>query len=358
MKTSVLLCLLFGIMLLTFVHGQTAQTASPTRPSAQNRLPEKKADIVSFHVEDKGQGTLHIIYSDGTEAEIPKERGRFAVGDQTLTQEHFLDIQVADDRRHIGWLADYMICAQSYPCTAELVIYHSGHKPKYIPPPYGIMWRWKFLEGGKQIVVQGGFPHGDDMGAYALYDAETGRQLAKFSSKEEGSPPNWVQQLRRLNANSELSCISVHTPDLQNANINDINFRQGKAYTSDGSSPKDWEHTLSTDQILKPTTNREIRLIVINSNHLTGSGARDTVIAFDCVRGTLKKIFEKKYLYGVNIKIGQDDELLLTSGEWQPTDPTCCPSKEKIETYQWNQLKGTYLLKRTVIRKAKNNQPH
>lgn len=158
-----------------------------------------------------------------------------------------------------------------------------------------------------------------------------------------------------LNANSELLCISVQIPDLQNANINDIDFRQGKAYTSDGSSPKDWEHTLSTDQILKPHHNKEIRLIVINSNHLTGSGAWDTVIALDCVRGTLKKIFEKKYLHGVNIKIRQDDELLLISGEWQPTDPMCCPSKEKRETYQWNQLKGTYVLKKTVIQKAKNN---
>ncbi len=155
-------------------------------------------------------------------------------------------------------------------------------------------------------------------------------------------------------ANPELlSCTSVQTPDLQNANINDINFRQGRAYTSDGSSPNDWEHTLSTDRILKPTTNKEIRLIVINSNHLTGSGARDTVIAFDCVRGTLKKIFEKKYLYGVNIEVKQDNELLLTSGEWQPTDPMCCPSKEKKETYQWNQFKGTYLIKKTVIQKAK-----
>jgi len=198
MKTSVLLCLLFGIMLLTFVLGQTAQTASPARPCAQNHPSERKADIVSFHVEDEGEGTLHIIYSDGTEAEIPKERGRFAVGDQTLTQEHFLDIQVADDRQHIGWLADYMICAQNYPCTAELVIYQSGHKLRYFSPPYGIMWRWKFLEGGKQVVVQGGFPHGDDTGAYALYDTGTGRRLAKFSSNKKKAP-KWVQQLESSN---------------------------------------------------------------------------------------------------------------------------------------------------------------
>jgi hypothetical protein len=89
-----------------------------------------------------------------------------------------------------------MICAQSYPCKPELVIYQSGHKLTYIHQLYGVMWRWKFLSGGKQVVAQFGFTHGDATGAYALYDTKTGRELARFSSeKEEG--PDWVQQLRQ-----------------------------------------------------------------------------------------------------------------------------------------------------------------
>jgi len=193
---GLLFWLLVGITLPSLIVAQTAHNADPAELRTQSGTPAKDAHIVRSYVVP--QGLLHIVYSDETDVEIPKERGRFAVGEHTLTQDTFSDIQLADDRQHIGWLADYMIYQQNYPCTAELVIYQSGHKLKYIPPPYGIMWRWKFLEGGKQVVVLGGFPHGDDTGAYALYDTGTGRQLAKFSPRKK-KVPKWVQQLGASN---------------------------------------------------------------------------------------------------------------------------------------------------------------
>ncbi len=144
-------------------------------------------------------------------------------------------------------------------------------------------------------------------------------------------------------------CSGIGFPDLQNAEINDIKFLNKKGYSSDGlPNAKDWEHTIISDQHLKPSLEKEVRLIVINSNHLTGSGAWDTVIVFDCVRAKLNKIFEKKYLYGVKMNTNTDGELILTSGDWQPGDPNCCPSKETKEIYRWNQSKGTYILRNTV----------
>lgn len=142
MKTSIQLCLLVGIMLPSLVLAQTAQTTRPSGLSASDHPPAKDACIVSFHVET--EGALHIMYSDGAEVEVPKASGRFGDGEHPLTQEAFSDIQLADDHQHIGWLADYMICQQSYLCPAELVIYQSGHKPRYIFPPAGIMWKWGF----------------------------------------------------------------------------------------------------------------------------------------------------------------------------------------------------------------------
>ena len=207
-KASVLFWLLVVSPFLSSIVLQTAQSADLAQLPSQKRAPAKTALIVSFNVSK--EGALHIIYSDGAEVEITKERGRFAIGEQILTQETFSDIQMADDHQHIGWLADYMICAQSYPCTAELAIYQSGHKLRYFSPEYGSFWRWKFLEAGKQIVVQYGFPHGDSTGSYALYDTETGSELAKFSSTEyyaldvtkdmscrdKQKVPDWVEQLR------------------------------------------------------------------------------------------------------------------------------------------------------------------
>jgi hypothetical protein len=194
-KAGALFWLLVVIPFLSPIVVQTAQSADLAQLPTQKRAPAKTALIVSFNVSK--EGALHIIYSDGAEVEIPKERGRFAIGEQILTQETFSDIQMADDHQHIGWLADYMICAQSYPCTADLGIYQFGYKLRYFRPEYGIFWRWKFLKAGKQIVVQYGFPHGEDTSSYALYDTETGHEIAKFYSKNNKAP-NWVQQLRGI----------------------------------------------------------------------------------------------------------------------------------------------------------------
>ncbi len=193
MKNYILLCLLVGLALPYLVPAQTEQITSTSGVPA-SISPAKDAHILGFQVGI--EGVLHIIYNDGVEVKVPKERGRFAIGEQILTQETFSDIQVADDHQYIGWIADYMICQQSYPCPAELVIYRAGRELMYISPLYGIIRGWKFLEAGKQIVVQSGFPHGDETGAYALYDTESGRQLAEFSS-EVKKTPNWVEQLRR-----------------------------------------------------------------------------------------------------------------------------------------------------------------
>ncbi len=193
MKTCILLYVLISITFLPLLSAQTGQLASPSGLSSPNLPPARDADITSFHVDT--EGVLHVIYSDKSNVEVPKEKGRFTDGEHALTQETFSDIQVADDNQHIGWLADYMICQQSYPCAAELVIFQSGHELVHISPPVSIMWKWWFHNGGKQIVAQFGFPHGDEVGAYALFDTNTGRKLAEFLPAEETPPPKWLQQL-------------------------------------------------------------------------------------------------------------------------------------------------------------------
>jgi hypothetical protein len=61
------------------------------------------------------------------------------------------------------------------------------------------MWKWWFYDGGKKVVAQFGFPHGDDIGAYALYDTKTGRKLATYYPEKHKKQPAWLQQLRRSN---------------------------------------------------------------------------------------------------------------------------------------------------------------
>ena len=151
------------------------------------------------------------------------------------------------------------------------------------------------------------------------------------------------QQL--VGAAENIQCSTVAMPDLRNAKIGVMTFVDGKTCTSDGlAGGCDWEHTISKDEILRPAPEKDLRLIVINANHLTGSGLWDTVLIFDCFNGNLRKIFEKRYLYGVKIKKNTNSEITFISGDWQPDDPTCCPSREKKETYLWDLNKNSYIL--------------
>ncbi|MBZ5553099.1 MAG: hypothetical protein LAO21_10290 [Acidobacteriia bacterium] len=209
MRSGVLLLLLLGNTLPSFVVAQTTPTAKPPNVHTRLATPGKGAHIVRFYAtsEDEssksdapsGPGPLHIIYSDGSQVEIPKERGRFGDPEHPLTQDNFSNIQLADDRQHLGWLAEYMMCSQSYPCPMELVVYQAGHKLTYLFSSYGVIWSWTFLKGGKCLAMQYGFPHGDETGAFALYDTDTGRVIAQFSSKTKKEAPHWVQQLLMSN---------------------------------------------------------------------------------------------------------------------------------------------------------------
>lgn len=171
---------------------------------SQDPKPAAGAHIVGYSALNKGDehgsaqdktagsGPLRIIYSDGTNVVVANEKGDFTGCDgQVVAQADFDEIHLAKDRQTIGWRANYMVCAQSYPCPAQLVIYRSGRVQK-IAPSYGIIWGWKFLKGGEKVAMQSGFPHGDDTGEYALYETGTGRKLAEYSLKENS--PGWVQK--------------------------------------------------------------------------------------------------------------------------------------------------------------------
>jgi hypothetical protein len=64
LKTKILLCLVVGIMLPSLLLAQTAGTADTSGFRKSGHPAAKKANIVSFHVENEGKGALRIIYSN------------------------------------------------------------------------------------------------------------------------------------------------------------------------------------------------------------------------------------------------------------------------------------------------------
>jgi hypothetical protein len=146
-----------------------------------------------------GSGPLRLTYSDGTVVTIPAERGQFSDGNAVVPQTVFEQIALAPDRRTIGWLADYMMCAQSYPCPLELVIFHAGARTRKMAPKFGTIWGWMFIDGGAEVVVHSGFPHGDMTGEFTLYDVKTGTMMGSYAKTRDA--PSWVAQYLAVQQN-------------------------------------------------------------------------------------------------------------------------------------------------------------
>jgi len=190
---------LFTLSLFLFFVDSNWATEADKKPINSN----KDSRIHRFLVGD--EGNLHIYFNNGKDYLISKERGRYSSGEDVLIQEGFENIQLADDGYHLGWLASYMVCAQSYPCTPELAIIDIKKDIKYIVPPNGVIWDWMFINGGKQIVIHHGFPHGDANGVFSLYDTGSGDKQAEYSSFQN-SAPIWVKNLaNKYNSPTSLS---------------------------------------------------------------------------------------------------------------------------------------------------------
>lgn len=157
--------------------------------SQQSNAAQSINTEIIERAEVKPDGNLRVIFNNKEELTVIKEKGRYDV-----EQEGFENIQIAKNKRYVGWLATYRICAQSYACTAELVLFTNKNYQVHITPDGGIIWSWVFIHDGDQVAIHSGFPHGDAEGKYELYDVVSGKRSAFFNSDKTSAPP-WVQDL-------------------------------------------------------------------------------------------------------------------------------------------------------------------
>jgi hypothetical protein len=131
---------------------------------------------------------VHIVYDDGTDIVAPKEKDQPASTDAVL----------ADDRQTVGWLANFWVCPQSYPCPTALVIYKDGHIITKIDASNGIIWNWSFFGNGTQVGFSEGVTHGTSIPEdYKLYDVSTGGLIQKIDAANDQSP-KWVKALVKM----------------------------------------------------------------------------------------------------------------------------------------------------------------
>ena len=155
-------------------------------------LPITNAQI-SSHLIDKAyvdrSGTLHIVEHGGTDQTIAKDK------DQVGTSM----VKIAQDRKTVGWTAEYPNIGTSYPIPLVLVIYQNGRIRHRLAD--GLMiYDWRFWAHGRQVAFCTGTTHGLTTGHCELHDARTGRIVAKVDLPVDEEPldsknPPWAQGL-------------------------------------------------------------------------------------------------------------------------------------------------------------------
>jgi hypothetical protein len=130
-------------------------------------------------------GTVHIVETGRGDKVAPKEK------DQVGSTE----LRIADDKKTVGWLADYENCCTSYPLSLELMIYKDGKVRQRLGDGMTI-YDWRFWEGGKQAAFCSGTVHGDSGGHCELHDAISGRTLDTLEGCLDEDSPHWARGLR------------------------------------------------------------------------------------------------------------------------------------------------------------------
>jgi hypothetical protein len=121
-------------------------------------------------------------------------------------------------------------------------------------------------------------------------------------------------------------------------------LQNGRGFSSgdpDSAQSHDWQLDLVTDRLEQPDHLTWIRVIVVNKDHLTGTGSWQYVMAFDCQHGSLVSLFQYGS-EGVELKRLSEETLVLYQAIWKKGDPHCCPSGHTVLAYRWNPSRHRY----------------
>ena len=115
-------------------------------------------------------------------------------------------------------------------------------------------------------------------------------------------------------------------------------LQNGRGYSSDdldSAQSHDWQIDLVEDRLEHPDPATWVRIIVVDKDHLTGTGDWRYVMAFDCQHGSLVSLFQYGS-EGVELKHLSEKTLILYQAIWKKDDPHCCPSGHTTLSYHWN----------------------
>jgi hypothetical protein len=198
MFTPLVISMLVGVCLSIEASPQSTDVQKKTKSASQT------AEIAEFFTEKPKRdskfetGSLHIIYGDRTEIvkTLPSPK---ASAESAAKAVGFSGVQLAEDRRTLGWTINVENCCTSYSIPFSVVVFR--YKQVLHTFDQGQMvWSWMFVQGGKQVAVVFGPTHGSEVGDYRLYDVKTGKLISEVrgevaSQALEPNAPKWAKLL-------------------------------------------------------------------------------------------------------------------------------------------------------------------
>ncbi len=140
-----------------------------------------------------GRRRLHIVTADGRDHTIMPKRWQSGGG--------FEGVKISPDRRSVGWLAEQMLTpsqggvSYSYAIALELDIWRDGRVVRRFGQEQAIKG-WAFVNNGDEVAIRSGPLHGPDSFDCALFDVNSGKELARWSlDRKDYVAPAWARQL-------------------------------------------------------------------------------------------------------------------------------------------------------------------
>jgi hypothetical protein len=130
---------------------------------------------------------------------------------------------------------------------------------------------------------------------------------------------------------------------------NEMAFSHGLGcYTEDEEFPNpcDWKVAVSEDRNLS----EDRRLIVVDTEHMTGQGAQGDVLVLGCQAGKVTALLHETFNRDVAVEEASADKLVLKFSRWGPCDAVCCPSMEVRQVYVWRKDTQEYVLDREIAK--------
>jgi hypothetical protein len=140
-------------------------------------------------------GAVHVVDQAGKDHPVPKE--------SFSSDQHQVDavqIQIAPDKRAVGWVVEFSGIGTNYPVGIILQIWRNGKVVNAFAEEGGLMFEtWRFFDGSAKVGFHEVPIHGDpdQEFLYEMHEVGTGKLLAKWTlNGENKTAPDWVKALQ------------------------------------------------------------------------------------------------------------------------------------------------------------------